>query len=454
MAKGAKKKETLTPEEKLQQALVPVEEQPYPVPENWCWTRCGEVFDFVNGYAFKSEKFTSDNGVTVIRISDISNNEIVVDNAVKTLELVNDDFVIHYGDLLIAMSGATTGKNGIYHLHEKAYLNQRVGNIRIKNHNTVLNEYRNFYILSQTEEILRSAYGGAQPNISSRKMYMMLFPLPPLPEQQRIVARIESLFAKLDEVKEKAQAVVDGYEDRKAAILHKAFTGELTAKWREEKGITKETWSTQVLGKLADSQYGYTEKSSVKPIGPKFLRITDIQDGDVIWTDVPYCKIDTDNKVKYALNIGDIVIARTGATTGKSYMIENDIDAVFASYLIRVNINKKDLLRSRYLYYFLQCPSYWQQITELSSGIAQPGVNASKLKSLVLPLPSVKEQEKIEKILKKILQIGDEVKSAAQSVLDQIDTMKKSILARAFRGQLGTNDPTDEPAVELLKKVL
>ncbi len=147
------------------------------------------------------------------------------------------------------------------------------------------------------------------------------------------------------------------------------------------------------------------------------------------------------------------MIARTGATTGKSYLIADDVKAVFASYLIRLTMKQAGLI-ARYLYYFMQSPSYWQQITEFSAGIAQPGVNAKKLQKIELPIPSVDEQKQIVFVLGKILRKERQAKEAAETVLDQIDTMKKAILARAFRGELGTNNPEEEWAGELLKKTL
>ena len=165
-----KKKTALTIEERLQQALVPAEEQPYEVPENWVWVRLGAVCFFENGYAFKSDKFSSEKGIPVIRISNIKENNVDLDDCIKTLEEnIDEKYIVHQGDLLIAMSGATTGKNGVYMSANIAYLNQRVGNIKVKNKELLIEKFRNFYIANMQNEILNTAYGGAQPNISSQK---------------------------------------------------------------------------------------------------------------------------------------------------------------------------------------------------------------------------------------------------------------------------------------------
>lgn len=110
---------------------------PYELPEGWKWVRLGDVCKFENGYAFKSDQFVSV-GIPVVRITNIKENEIIFDNCVYTAEKdIEDRYLIKKGDLLIAMSGATTGKNGVYQSNEPAYLNQRVGNIKIIDNNVL-----------------------------------------------------------------------------------------------------------------------------------------------------------------------------------------------------------------------------------------------------------------------------------------------------------------------------
>jgi hypothetical protein len=103
-------------------------------------------------------------------------------------------------------------------------------------------------------------------------------------------------------------------------------------------------WEVKELGAVSAINYGYTESASSEPIGPRFLRITDIQDDQVDWASVPYCKIESADLPKYRLASGDIVFARTGATTGKSFLVADPPDAVFASYLIRLRLLDKKLL--------------------------------------------------------------------------------------------------------------
>lgn len=155
-----------------------------------------------------------------------------------------------------------------------------------------------------------------------------------------------------------------------------------------------------------DEQYGFTASATLEPVGPKFVRITDLQDGRVDWETVPYCECP--DPEKYLLKNGDILFARTGATTGKTFLLEDDVDAVFASYLIRVRPSHG--VRSDYLYSFFQSDLYWSQIVEGKEGSAQPNVNGRKLMAVQVPLVDAALQGKIAEFLRAVrrLQDGDD----------------------------------------------
>ncbi len=154
----------------------------------------------------------------------------------------------------------------------------------------------------------------------------------------------------------------------------------------------------KTLGEISTSiQYGYTASAAIENVGPKLLRITDIQNGNVNWNSVPYCLCD--DPAKYLLGDGDIVFARTGATTGKSFIIENAPQAVFASYLIRLRL--KPNYFPKFVYYFFQSEKYWEEINRNITGSTQGGFNASKLSEIKIPLPDLKTQQKIAGILEK-----------------------------------------------------
>jgi type I restriction enzyme S subunit len=153
------------------------------------------------------------------------------------------------------------------------------------------------------------------------------------------------------------------------------------------------------LGELSRSiDYGVTASAAHEPIGPKFLRITDIQNGSVHWAMVPWCAADARSIRDARLQNGDIVFARTGATTGKSFLIrECPHDAVFASYLIRVRLN--DSVDPRYVSHFFQTKNYWSQVALAARGAAQAGVNASTLRAVKVPVVPLLEQRRVADVL-------------------------------------------------------
>lgn len=158
-------------------------------------------------------------------------------------------------------------------------------------------------------------------------------------------------------------------------------------------------WEFKTLGDVSSEiSYGYTASACSDPVGPKFLRITDIQNDFVNWTKVPYCQISEDDRKKYRLDIGDICVARTGATTGVTYTVRENKDAVFASYLIRYRIDRK-IADPAYVGYVLRSEIWNAHVRSIIGGSAQPGANAKQFASFKFLLPSVQEQRVIAKIL-------------------------------------------------------
>ena len=184
------------------------------------------------------------------------------------------------------------------------------------------------------------------------------------------------------------------------------------------------------VSELCDKpQYGYTAWAATEQIGPHLLRITDIQDGLVNWETVPYC--DCPKPQMYLLEKNDILFARTGATTGKSFLIEECPTAVFASYLIRLRVEK--LVTPQYLYAFFQSPSYWEQISANTVGSAQPNCNATKLASIKVPIPSPEEQHHIVNHLKNFHEKISSVKVLQSQTKQELDCFLPSFIDKIFR---------------------
>lgn len=503
----AKKKE-LTIEEKLQAALVSKEEQPYEIPDSWVWVRLGSICYKITDGTHKTPIYT-DAGIPFISVKDIYDNEIHFDNTKFISDKEHTELFKRCnpekGDILVTKSG-TIGRTAVVKTEKEFSLFVSVA--LIKNIKRVISsDYLSYDIKDYIGKInVNSDIKGAViKNYHISDIQKQPIPLSPIKEQQRIVKKLDSLFEKTKKAKELLQEVKEEIEMRKISILDKAFRGELTKKWREknktgsvldllqeiqnekmkkweeecceaekngrkkpkkikiskleEMIVPKEeepyeipdTWKWVRLREVTENnQYGYTSKSTLEG-KIKYLRITDIQNENVDWDTVPYIVEENNNISQFFLRKNDIVIARTGSTTGKSYRIDKIEDvAVFASYLIRIRVIK---INSEYLLRFTHSNVYWNQIIELSSGIAQPGVNAQKLENLYFPLPPLEEQQEIVRVLEEVLEKEKKVKELID-LEEQIDLLEKSILDKAFRGKLGTQDINDEPALELLKKII
>ena len=202
------------------------ENVPFEVPSGWVWTTLGSVCNFENGFAFSSDDYKQ-TGVPLIRISNISDNTIDLNGCVFIQKEIDDRFVVKKGDLLIALSGATTGKMGVYSTDKVAYLNQRVGNLRTIDTSVLCHEYRNIFMNSRAEAILKLAYGGAQPNISGSVICSFSFPLPPLAEQQRIASEVNHWFALIDQIEQGKSDLQTIIKQAKSKILNLAIHGKL-----------------------------------------------------------------------------------------------------------------------------------------------------------------------------------------------------------------------------------
>ena len=455
------KKAALTPEERLQAALVPDWEWPYKLPENWCWTRIGNYVDYVTDYvangSFASLKvnvsiFKDENYALMVKTQDFANG------FTKSLTYTDKhgyDFLskstLHGGELILSNIGSVGKVFRVPYFDRPMTLASN--SVMVKCYNSRDYDWIYYFLLSPIgfEELKSITTGTAVPKFNKTDLKTIPLPVPPLAEQQRIVDRIESLFAKLDEAKEKAQAVVDSFETRKAAILHKAFTGELTKKWRKSENTR---WVYKKIKDCCKLGSGGTPSRKV----PDFYKgdIPWIKTGEIEWNDI----YDTEEKITqsaidnssarcYKPGVVLVAMYGMGVTRGKASILR--VQAA-TNQAVCVLEPQSALLYNRYLlYYFMR--NYWD-IREKAVGGNQLNLSLTIIKELNIEIPPIDEQMEIVQIIDNLFDKEQQTKEAAEAVLDQIDLMKKSILARAFRGELGTNDPSEESAVELLKQII
>lgn len=263
--------------------------------------------------------------------------------------------------------------------------------------------------------------------------------LPTIAEQQRIVNRIETMFAKLDQAQKKAQAVLDSFETRKAVILHKAFTGELTANWRKENGVSDDSWEEKLFDScIAKMQNGISKRSGSEGEETVVLRLANIGENDFDVSDLRTIKLTSKEQDNYSLTRDDVVMIRVNGSktnVGRQILVNNNNGWSFCDHIIRIKY--ETFCMPSYMVYFSHTKEYKDYVQDnMVSSAGQNTISRKGLSNLRLKIPSLPEQQEIVRILDTVLEKETRAKEAAQTVLDQIALLKKSILARGFRGEL------------------
>lgn len=438
----AKKKQIeLTIEEKLQNALVPKEEQPYKIPSNWCWTYIHNIAIVVTGKTpSKKNKEYYGGKFPFFKPADLDAGR----NMQYATEYLSEkgksiSVIIPEKATGICCIG-TIGKCG-YFLVEGT-TNQQVNTVISK-----INPLYSYYFFntnSFVRELIFKASATTIAIVNKSKLESCLFPVAPLNEQQRIVNRIESLFTKLDRAKELIENTLAQFEQNKMAILHKAFTGELTVKWRKKNNINEKNFFNKVklknVIKLISGRDVSVSLCNDKSIGiPYILGASNIKDNKFFierWIENPVVVSEKN----------DILLSVKG-TIGKLYLQKEE----------KINISRQIMalralndLNTHYLYYFLlrEC----ERLKFEGNGLI-PGISRKDILDLNILLPTLEEQQEIVNILDKLLAKYNKIKNLEQQ-LEKIELLKKAILAKAFRGELGTNNPDEESAENLLKEIL
>lgn len=410
------------------------------LPKGWCECRYGDVGYLQNGYAFSSQQYTKE-GSNLIRISDIQNGRINCKDCVKIKEDVDKNFIVQKDDLLLAMSGATTGKTGAYKENEVAFLNQRVGNLKVYSTDVVCLKFRNYFFENKKKEIEHLAYGGAQPNISKSMIENLSILLPPLAEQERIVEKIEELFSEIDEGIKNLKTAQLQLKQYRQSVLKSAFEGKLykTTEWKELK--------YKDIGYLQNG-YAFNSKQYTQ-IGINLIRISDIQNGKIDCRDC--VKVNQNVDESFVIKKNDLLLAMSGATTGKIGVYQETEPAFLNQRVGNLKIYSTDMVNLKFRNYFFE--NQKKEIERLAYGGAQPNISKSMIENLSVFLPSLPEQERIVEEIEKRFEVADEMEKAVNESLDNAQKLKQSILKKAFSGQLVPQNPDDEPASALLERI-
>lgn len=431
---------------------MPAEEQPYKVPENWCWTY------LLNGFAE-----CKDGNRKPINASERAEREgdIPYYGATGQAGWI-DDYLTDEQLVLLGEDGAPF----LELLKDKAYLIE--GKAWVNNHAHIIKshygEVGNKYILHYLNVFNFHGYvnGTTRLKLTQASMRTIPVPLPPLAEQKRIVEQIESLFAKLDEAKEKALSVVESFESRKKAILNNAFNGLYSTDWREKHHCTLADWKDRKINEICIPRAGFAFNSKkFTESGIQIIRMGNLYAGKLNLSRSPvfYDISDVDDNIikRSMVHDGDILLTLTGTKYKRDYgyavCIEGEHELLVNQRILCLSPTEK--IDKEYLLYYLRSEIFRDIFfSNETGGVNQGNVSSKFVENIEIKLPSIEEQKEISKILKNILTKEEQAKELAEFVIEQIELMKKSILAKAFRGELGTNIATEESAIELLKSIL
>lgn len=452
MALTKKKEPILTLEEKLEQAMVPRVKHPYEVPQNWCWTTLGYL---VETSKEKTTDFDNPN-IKYVGLEHIAKDGGIIEhsfaNEVKSLKNV-----FHIGQILYGKLRPYLNKHDVAEFEGICSTDILVFSVR----SSALSQYVD-YFLSQNyfiEYAVSKSKGINLPRISEKVVLDAICPLPPLAEQQRIVDRIEGLFSKLDEAKEKAQAVLDSFATRRASILHKAFTGDLTTKWRIEHKVDHNSWEYVSAENICEKIVcGKTPTEHISFQGDiPFLKVYNIVDNQVDFEANPQFiphDIHAEKLRSSILKPNDVIMNIVGPPLRKIAIVPDTYPEWNMNQAI-VRFRPLNRIDSRFLYYALMNPETLDDVIAATRGVVgQANISVSQARNLKIVLPSLAEQQEIVRILDSLLSKERKSKDAAKTVLEKIELTKKAILSCAFRGELGTNDPTEESSIELLRRLV
>ncbi|MBU3072528.1 restriction endonuclease subunit S [Clostridium estertheticum] len=445
------KKEKLSLEESLEQALIKNEDIPYEVPINWIWTKIEFVSNLKSGTTIPATQELPHGKIPYVKVADMNlqENSYIITTSSRFVNNYNRSTVIPMNSVIFPKRGGAILTNKKRLVKEKEILVDLNIMAIIPNKKITVDYVYNWFL---TIDLCVLNNGSNVPQINNKDIYPLQFPLPPFAEQQRIVDVIESFFEKLDTSKEEVQNALDSFENRKAAILHKAFTGELTAKWREENGVSLDNWEKKNLKSLCKISSGGTPSRTNKEYYTG--EIPWVKTGEINWNYISDSKekitewaIKNSSAKVFPIETVLVAMYGQGLTRGRAAIL--DIEAC-TNQAVCALIPNSELL-NKYLYYYFMC-NYWE-FRQKAVGGNQPNFSGTIIGGFIINIPTVLEQKEIVGIIDNLLGKEQRAKELCD-VIEKIDLMKKAILGRAFRGELGTNDPQEESAVGLLKDIL
>jgi type I restriction enzyme, S subunit len=421
------------------------------LPQGWIKCKFSDIATIRNGYAFSKNDFSreqnKDNEIPLIKQTQLDGNKVDLSKAcyLPTNYLRKySDFLIIKNDVLIRMSGSI-GKLCIYQHDFPALQNQRTGLIKTYN-NEINNKF--FWLFLQTIEtkLMSGSKGVGVQNISSNDIEDIEFSLPPLSEQQRIVAKIDSLFSELE----------NGVTLLKTIKTQLTLYRQAVLKWAFEQGHSAKIVK---LCDIADIVGGITkgrDLTKCETIFLPYLRVANVQDGYLDLTNIKKIKLKLEEKNKYLLQMDDVLYTEGGDKDklGRGTIWKNEIkECVHQNHIFRARINTKMALPKYVAYFSLTKSAKDYFFKKAKQTVNLASINMTVLRLLSIPLPNLPEQLAIVSAIESRLSVCDKLEQTIDQTLALSAFLRQSILKKAFEGQLVPQDPNDEPAEKLLERI-
>ncbi|WP_425801231.1 restriction endonuclease subunit S [Desulfitobacterium sp. Sab5] len=460
------------------------------LPFNWVVAQLGEVANYENGKAFKPTEWEG-KGLPIIRIQNLNNPDAKYH---YTTGVYEGKYKVSKGDLLFAWSaslGAYIWNNG------EAWLNQHI--FKVLPQKFIDKKYLYYLLDNIVIRLYSETHGSGMVHITKGKFEANEIPLPPLPEQHRIVAKIEELFSELDKGVESLKTALQQLKVYRQAVLKCAFEGKLTEEWRKaQKGLhnAKELlekintdiekkekdstinvkfeltfdenvklplipsiWQWLKLKNIAELVGGITKGRDFKDkktISLPYLRVANVQDGYLDLKEIKDIELLESEKEKYLLRENDILYTEGGDKDklGRGTIWKNEIiECVHQNHIFRARIYREFFV-PKYIAYYSQSETakkYFYRKAKQTVNLAS--INMTVLGNLLVPIPSKKEQSQIVQEIEFRLSVCDKIQESIVQSLDKAEALRQSILKKAFEGKLVPQDPNEEPAEKLLERI-
>lgn len=415
------------------------------LPKEWKIGKLGDYCSIFGGYAFKSEDYT-DEGTPIVRIGNLQNGKVVLTKGQSRLpskKLTNslEKFLLNAGDILIALTGATTGKLAVVpKLFKGSLLNQRVGKFNVMDER-LDKVFINFYAQTSffQDEIKHNILQSAQGNISPKQIEKFSIPLPPLPEQKAIANVLQTIL----EAKEKTEEVIRATKELKKSMMKHLFTyGPVSPEEAErvrfketEIGMIPEEWEVAKLGELSQIRYGLGQPSAFDENGVPMIRATNIKRGRIVKEGLIYVRRDAIPPSRNPfLKNGEVIVVRSGAYTGDVAMVTSDWEGAVAGYDLVVSPSEQilPLFCSQYLL-SKGIQKYFRSQRDRS---AQPHINSYQLANTSVSLPPFPIQQQIAEILCSI----DAKIEAEENKKNALEGLFKTLLHDLMTAEIRVNN--------------